>query len=362
MRFYMIAVVVLLFIWESASIADEIILHSKKVKEASLNSEDAVWQKAVVVQIPLIPQNNVVPHGGGSTKFVEVKSIYTSRDLFFQLSWEDKSKSDKIALGGKFTDACAVQFPLEKNAMPSPFMGEKNDPVNIWMWRAMTQETERYVHANLDIYGAIEEPVKFPVRPVQSLLAEGFGTLTLGPVQDIEGSGTWKNVRWTVVFKRSLSSKNGTGFKDRQPIPIAFAIWDGDGDERDGTKSLSLWHTLVLGEAKIPELKTDLEKGQRVFARYGCATCHGQGGQGEIKNPNAKGNKVPSIHRVKEGFTEKELKKVIRKGRVSELEDPQGPSPPLRMIVWENVMSEEEINVLVKYLFSLMPKGEEEKW
>ena len=38
-------------------------------------------------------------------------------------------------------------------------------------------------------------------------------------------------------------------FGGDQPVPLAFAVWDGSRDERNGKKAFSLWNTLVLGPA-----------------------------------------------------------------------------------------------------------------
>ena len=355
-----IALAVIIYSAVSANGA-EVLLRSKEVKEVSPDPFDKVWKKAVTSVLPLIPQTFTTPHGGGSVKTVEAKSLFTKTDLYVRLSWEDKTRNAVHDFGGRFSDGCALEFPAEEGAIPSPFMGEKGRPVNIWHWRAANSEDNRYEKAYSDYHGpgAIEEHVAFSTRPARSLFAEGFGTLTPGQVQDVQAAGVWKDGRWTVVFKRSLTSAEGTSFAGNTVIPVAFALWDGEDQERDGAKSLSLWQTLVLGEAKLPELKTPEEKGQRIFSRYGCVTCHGQGGKGGVRNLNAQGGEVPPIDKVREGFTEAEAEQVIRLGRRSVPEDANAPMPQLRMNNWGQVMSEEDIHDLVKYLWTLAPKGEE---
>jgi dimethylsulfide dehydrogenase subunit gamma/complex iron-sulfur molybdoenzyme family reductase subunit gamma len=339
----------------------ELVLSAKKVKRVSLDPSDRVWKKARPAKVPLVPQTFTVPHGGGAVKSVEARSLYTDSEVFFRLRWDDPTRNITSAPGGHFPDGCAVQFPARADDVPSPFMGEKGRPVNIWHWRYAAPDAERYEKAYADYYrpGAIEETLSFYAAPARSLFAEGFGTLTPGDTQDVEAASEWKDGRWTVVFRRNRVSTEGAAFDEGAALSVAFAVWDGEDQDRDGAKSLSLWQTLVLGDAVPSEPKTPEEKGGRIFARYGCATCHGPGGTGGVKNRNAQGGEVPPIHKVRDGFTEQEVEQVIRIGRRSVPEDPQAPLPPLRMYSWGQVMDEQEVHDLVKYLWTLAPKSEE---
>lgn len=347
----------------SRPLGKERVIYSKKIGTLSFDPADQLWNERPTERIPLIPQRFVAPNGGGGVKWIDVKSFYTTKDVFFLLTWEDKTESAKLAASGKFTDACAIEFPFKEGSMPSPFMGEKGNPVNIWMWRAVAKAAPRYPVAYSDFYrqGSIDEKLAFPDKPVQNLLAEGFGSLSLSAVQDVAGSGLWKDGKWSVVIKRRLSSKGGSMFRQGLALPVAFAVWDGDNAERDGAKSVSIWHTLNLGAVHAKTTpKTQVEPGNRLYTRYGCVTCHGPEGKGGVKNPNAQGDVVPALNKVAEGFTKGELIKVIRDGRLSELDDKRGPHPFLRMVAWKEIMDDDEINALVEYLFALMPKGEDE--
>ncbi|MCH8156151.1 MAG: nitrite oxidoreductase, gamma subunit [Nitrospinae bacterium] len=80
---------------------------------------------------------------------------------------------------------------------------------------------------------------------VEDLNAEGFGTLTTQAHQDVLGHGNWRNNRWSIVFKRSLSTgdANDTQFKGTK-TPMAIAIWNGQNKERNGQKAVTQWNTL----------------------------------------------------------------------------------------------------------------------
>jgi mono/diheme cytochrome c family protein len=109
---------------------------------------------------------------------------------------------------------------------------------------------------------------------------------------------------------------------------------------------------------------TPVERGRQVYARYGCAMCHGERGQGGVANPNAETEgKVPAVMYVAEGYTAEELAALIRRGTPTiGKADPQGPVPPYRMPGWGDRMSEGELADLVAYLLSLYPTSAEGKW
>jgi DMSO reductase family type II enzyme heme b subunit len=81
--------------------------------------------------------------------------------------------------------------------------------------------------------------------PVEDLNAEGFSTLTSQAHQDVDGKGNWLNSRWSVVFKRALttSDQNDTQFTGGK-APLAIAIWNGNNKERNGQKAVLQWQTL----------------------------------------------------------------------------------------------------------------------
>jgi len=47
-----------------------------------------------------------------------------------------------------------------------------------------------------------------------------------------------------VVFLRDLQTKDKEDavLKKGGTVPVAFAVWDGSNEERDGLKSISTWH------------------------------------------------------------------------------------------------------------------------
>lgn len=119
-----------------------------------------------------------------------------------------------------------------------------------------------------------------------------------------------------------------------------------------------------IGEAPQSDNPKVIE-GWKVFTSKGCVYCHGMGGSGGVKNPNAVGGEVPSLIKVAEGYNAEELKDRIRKGvnseEISTEPDSKSP-PPLYMPSWKDNLSSEELDAVVEYLMSLAPKKKEESW
>ena len=86
------------------------------------------------------------------------------------------------------------------------------------------------------------------MKPQLELNAEGFGTITpqRPENQDIQGYGEWKDGEWTVVFVREIAamSKWDVDFTSKSAILIAFAVWDGEKEDRNGRKVISVWQRL----------------------------------------------------------------------------------------------------------------------
>ena len=102
---------------------------------------------------------------------------------------------------------------------------------------------------------------------------------------------------------------------------------------------------------------SDVEHGNAVFEKYGCAACHGIGGVGGRHNWNGGlGEEIPSLLHVKAyyGNHVEELKTLIRSGRqpVPRM-DASRPNPGLYMPAWRDRISEPGLDALIVYLFSL---------
>ena len=116
-------------------------------------------------------------------------------------------------------------------------------------------------------------------------------------------------------------------------------------------------------EASSPTapLSPELERGLKIYVEFSCAACHGVAGKGGVHNFNAQsGQAVPPLNHAADGYTKPELIAKIQIGVPIEPKlDPNGAAPPLHMPGFKDMLTDDQLNDLVTYLFSLKPKGEE---
>ena len=233
----------------------------------------AVWDGAPSVEVPLSEQNLVLPFGGGAVDRVTVRAMYDESRLYLSMEWSDASREDAVNGVEQFSDAAALQFPSEIGATPPYTMGSAGQPVNIWQWKAVWQadidsgfatSASRYPDTYVDLYPNADDPAfntaehvgnplaqRTHASPVENLIAEGFGTLTSSEVQDVAGSGEWRDGAWRVVFARPLTtSADGLAdFAEGRSTQAAFAVWDGASADRNGLKSIAQFIQLDVGQA-----------------------------------------------------------------------------------------------------------------
>jgi len=204
-----------------------------------------------------------------AVEFINVASVNNGEQLAIRLQWEDPTHDAFSELHSDiFRDGVAVQFALgavtlHTHGHNEPFfgMGNRNKPVNIWHWKAGLDEALEaeddleYAGGGVDmdalIYGGIMSNPVYRLNttgenPVEEMNAEGFGTVTPQPLenQNVEGQGEWKDGIWTVVFIRDMpkTGKWDVDFAQRiDPALVAFAVWDGAKEDRNGRKVISVW-------------------------------------------------------------------------------------------------------------------------
>lgn len=238
-------------------------------QEIDMDPGNSLWENIPVQYIHTIPLNA----RRDPIDQVQFQSVINDEGIAFRLEWEDSQPDRTSSRHQDFKDAIAMEFALgdvllHKHGHNEPFfgMGNRGKVVNIWQWRAdwqteiETKEKLEYATKGLDldtmIFGGEVNPVEAlnPFRdvPVEELNAEGFGTLTPQPQtkQNVLGKGVWKDGKWSVVFFRTLDSLNkwDIKFKSENPVLVAFAIWDGKHQDRNGRKVISMWQRLKVQE------------------------------------------------------------------------------------------------------------------
>ena len=234
-----------------------------------------VWDKGAPIQVPLSGQNTVPPRGGGEGT-VTARALHYDGKLYIRMEWSDATEDDSTSMQNEFTDAAAVQFPVEHGeSVPAFCMGNPDAPVNIWQWKAAWQTgtdasvldvQEAYPNIAVDFYPFEDEPEFYPAAAsgnivvradrtsaADNLLAGSFGTLTAAEDQMVAGMGAWDDGKWRVVFSRDLQvGAEYAQFAEGDSTNVAFAVWNGANAERDGMKSVSQFLTLEVS----PEIAT----------------------------------------------------------------------------------------------------------
>lgn len=240
-------------------------IYSYKVEfELSTEVDSPIWKGVQSTELILRP----LSARRGAVETVNVTSVNNGEQLAIRLRWEDSTEDAFSELTQDFfRDGAAVQFALGSVTLHThghnePFfgMGNRSKPVNIWHWKAgleqalEAEEEQEYAGGGVDmdalIFGGIMSNPVFKLNatgdnPVEELNAEGFGTVTPQPPenQNIEGQGEWKDGYWTVVFLRDMlkTGKWDVELIRKDPALMAFAVWDGLKEDRNGRKVVSVW-------------------------------------------------------------------------------------------------------------------------
>jgi len=230
-------------------------------KEIDLDEDISIpiWETIKPTEVKLMHQVTVLPWPKTHIPGLVVKAFHNKKDIYFYLSWED-STEDRVMDLEKFTDACAIMFPLGEDIKPHTIMMGFMAKSNIWQWKA-TQDREYWLkqasvtQLSTDSRPPFEEKEPFvvsrdiPKSAVNDLMAIRVGTVTIKDEQNIQGRGIWDNGRWQVVIKRSIEASNpdeDVVFKLGEKRLCAFAVWNGSQGDRGGRKSISDWVELKL--------------------------------------------------------------------------------------------------------------------
>ena len=222
---------------------------------------DAAWEQVAPLPLPLSGQIITRPvWPAPSAKALSVRSIHNGLEMAFLIEWQDATKNEKLT-PGVFRDGVAVALPL--GDAPAFFcMGQLDHYVNIWHWKADWQSDVDRRAARAKEKKRRKKGIRrfevIPRRPssVEDLIGGGFSTLTSKKKQGrIKGQAEWKNGFWRVVMKRPLSQtgedrENEAILDPGRLQAVAFAVWNGENNERNGQKAVASWIQLVIDPVK----------------------------------------------------------------------------------------------------------------
>ncbi|MBC8258796.1 MAG: c-type cytochrome [SAR324 cluster bacterium] len=246
----------------STEYSEGVILKAVKIEQTAPSTIDAeIWETLPALRIPLAGQVIAKPRWQNhAIDLVQVRAVFNDEEISFLVEWDDPFQDTKhdaeqeiheyentyvMAVDevprerNVFRDSIAMQFPVKlKSGAKKPhfFRGDTSNPVNLWVWKS-----------DLEASGN---------NPVEDTNANGFNKpLKSQPEtgQQVTGKGVWKNGRWRVVMKRTLTTedRNDIQFEKGKMIPMAFNAWDGSNGEHGLIMSLSAWSFVYL-DVPIP--------------------------------------------------------------------------------------------------------------
>jgi mono/diheme cytochrome c family protein len=214
-----------------------------------------------------------------------VQAVHDGQTLAVRLSWQDQSHDEHALRTETFEDAVALEL-YRGDAEPFLGMGAADSPVDVWFWDADRQSgafavDDSYPNAVVDVFPfsetvvasaelsrpgarmADQPDVSLPARasgnsivPTNdesggtSLHVVGPGSVTFRVPQSqlVRAHGTWSNGRWSVLMTRPLvvSPEDGLSLEPGSRASVAFAVWDGSQQDRDGQKLITIWQDLEI--------------------------------------------------------------------------------------------------------------------
>ncbi|VAX18992.1 hypothetical protein MNBD_NITROSPINAE01-1966 [hydrothermal vent metagenome] len=230
-------------------------------------------------------RNNTIDH-------VIVKAMFNDDEIAIRLEWEDRfpntihlgadilSQKEQTAMkdGDKsfataltasspqvtYRDAIMLQFPQDKTkGMPYFLNGDKDNPVNLWWWRADYAPSRKAlaekILSNRDLaplyrYVKQKGPEKTG-RAALELNAKGIKdpfTTQEESSQALSSQAIFNDGVWSLVIKRPrlTSDSNDTQFINGSYIPFAINAWDGWNHNIGTKKSISKWSYIYLDRPK----------------------------------------------------------------------------------------------------------------
>jgi hypothetical protein len=249
-------------------------LTAKRVARLPSGPDDPTWDSLPDVRLPLMPLWWI--KGYIAEAFVKV--AHDGQRVAFRLQWKDVTRD----VGGiqikSFSDGAAIQFAAGPNP-PLFAMGAAGEVVYFWHWKALWDEDRKgfqdVAHAYPNMlsseylggqkgWGAnpLEGGPFLPARELANAVARprttsveeanaaGFGSYTAQAPknQNVDGASSWRDGVWRVAFVRDLkaASRDDLALSPGGSISVAFAVWNGSANERNGQKTVSVWNTLKL--------------------------------------------------------------------------------------------------------------------
>jgi len=245
------------------------------------DAADEAWSAAEPAGLRMIP----LWWRDDSDPDLQVQAVHDGKSIAIRISWRDDLQDRHAAQSESFEDAVAMEV-FRGETEPFIGMGDPKSPVDVWYWDADRQTVvdveDQYPNVAVDIYPFSEkqaataefrrEGTQLASQPEVSLPAlaagnqitpghaatggsnlsgggPGSSTFRLPKSQLVSARGQWEDGRWSVIMTRSLaveSERDGVPLEPGAKASVAFAVWDGSKQDRDGKKLITIWHDLEL--------------------------------------------------------------------------------------------------------------------
>jgi DMSO reductase family type II enzyme heme b subunit len=168
------------------------------------------WERSRSILIPLagqVVQDPPLRWWIPTVASVNVRALWNGEEVAFLLEWNDPTGPADPLL-----DSAFLQFPAEAGSKPYFLSGDADNPVNVWCWRSRGK-AEQWRAA-----GTTKKAIR---------------------AADSQGSASWLEGRWHLVFRRPLA--DAPKFQPGTFVPTLLAIRDGANGESDEVNALSTW-------------------------------------------------------------------------------------------------------------------------
>ncbi|MEA3275061.1 MAG: hypothetical protein U9Q81_07210 [Pseudomonadota bacterium] len=207
-----------------------------------------------------------------SVRHLSVKSIHDGEEILFWVEFADETfdlEKDDVP---RFFDALALMIPYSEADYPGCKAGPTSEPLIHMGMRCdgLDEHGDACTAANPDDCKCCPANIHF-WRPdkveVENIVTNGMGTtLETDETDDpllFHAAQDWSNGVWTVVMGRAMvgppdpapahtdATHVGPGghmvtLEAGASYDTVWANWDGDRDERNGSKFIGLWGTLII--------------------------------------------------------------------------------------------------------------------
>lgn len=226
------------------------ILSLRAVASVPEDPWDPLWAGHPALQVLMSGQVIIRPRWQNpAVDLVSLRGVYTNDVVAFLLEWDDHTESRRDDSGPDFSsyddeqwqpfagetrhawpysDTISLQFPVkipEGPVKPHFFWGSPGKAVDIWEWKAATDNATEYVG----------QGYRKPLSPKTA--------------SSVRATGVWKDGVWRVLFQRSLQPADGAAdapFEAGRIIPVALQARDGSSGEIGPLLSLSSWYGVVI--------------------------------------------------------------------------------------------------------------------